>query len=379
MYSIWEKQSFLRYDYIIVGSGITGLSAACSIMEKNPNAQVLVLERGILPTGASTKNAGFACIGSFTEKQYDLKLMGADLFLQLIENRIKGLELLKKRLGIDAIDFQQNGGYELIFQQQPEVYQDEIDQLNEALKPLFPQPLFSLQNQKIKAFGFDESVKQLVANDFEGQIDTGKMMCTLLALATQLGVHIRTGAEVIAFDEGKEYVKLTCNSTVQGMPNLEFISSKVAFCTNAFLNQFFPNEDVKAGRGQVICTKPIQNLKPVGVFSMDEGFYYFRNYQNRIIFGGGRNLDFEGESTTQFGTSSIIQNQLLRYLQEVILPNQTIDVEYVWSGIMAFGEKKQPIVKKYSDRIVIGGRLNGMGVALGSQVGEQIADLMNGV
>jgi glycine/D-amino acid oxidase-like deaminating enzyme len=112
---------------------------------------------------------------------------------------------------------------------------------------------------------------------------------------------------------------------------------------------------------------------------MDEGFYYFRNYQNRIIFGGGRNLDFEGESTTQFGTSSIIQNQLLRYLQEVILPNQTIDVEYVWSGIMAFGEKKQPIVKKYSDRIVIGGRLNGMGVALGSQVGEQIADLMNGV
>jgi glycine/D-amino acid oxidase-like deaminating enzyme len=63
MLSLWEKQSFLEYDVIVVGAGITGLSTAVSIKEKNPKISVLVVERGILPTGASTKNAGFACFG----------------------------------------------------------------------------------------------------------------------------------------------------------------------------------------------------------------------------------------------------------------------------------------------------------------------------
>ena len=44
-----------------------------------------------------------------------------------------------------------------------------------------------------------------------------------------------------------------------------------------------------------------------------------------------------------------------------------------WSGIMAFGEKKEPIIKKISERTVIGVRLGGMGVAIGSLVGEEVA------
>ena len=66
MLSYWEKQSLLQYDHIVLGSGIVGLSAAISLKERQPQARVLVLERALLPTGASTKNAGFACIGSLT-------------------------------------------------------------------------------------------------------------------------------------------------------------------------------------------------------------------------------------------------------------------------------------------------------------------------
>jgi glycine/D-amino acid oxidase-like deaminating enzyme len=80
MLSFWEQKELIHYDYIVVGSGITGLSTACVIKERKPNAHILVLERGLLPTGASTKNAGFACIGSLSEKVYDLALMGEDWF-----------------------------------------------------------------------------------------------------------------------------------------------------------------------------------------------------------------------------------------------------------------------------------------------------------
>ena len=62
--SYWELKSwFTNVDYTIVGSGIVGLSCALQLKDQFPKANILVLERGMLPQGASTKNAGFACFG----------------------------------------------------------------------------------------------------------------------------------------------------------------------------------------------------------------------------------------------------------------------------------------------------------------------------
>lgn len=72
--SYWEKEQYFRgNDLVVVGSGIVGLNAAIEYKLKYPRQKVLVLERGILPLGASTKNAGFACFGSVSELNDDLK------------------------------------------------------------------------------------------------------------------------------------------------------------------------------------------------------------------------------------------------------------------------------------------------------------------
>ena len=47
MFSLWEKQSFLTSDIIIIGAGITGLSAAATLKEQSPDLSVTVLERGV--------------------------------------------------------------------------------------------------------------------------------------------------------------------------------------------------------------------------------------------------------------------------------------------------------------------------------------------
>ena len=62
MISIWEKESLLSYDAIVVGAGITGLSTAASLKELSPQLNILVLEKGTFPAGASTRNAGCACV-----------------------------------------------------------------------------------------------------------------------------------------------------------------------------------------------------------------------------------------------------------------------------------------------------------------------------
>ena len=78
MLSFWEIESLISYDYIIVGGGITGLSTAISIKEKDASKNILIIERGVLPTGASTKNAGFACFGSMTELIDDMEQNGVN-------------------------------------------------------------------------------------------------------------------------------------------------------------------------------------------------------------------------------------------------------------------------------------------------------------
>ncbi|MGB5554400.1 MAG: FAD-dependent oxidoreductase, partial [Flavobacteriaceae bacterium] len=72
--SYWEYKTWLsNIDFTIVGSGIVGLNCAHQLKKRYPSARILVLEKGILPQGASTKNAGFACFGSISEILSDLK------------------------------------------------------------------------------------------------------------------------------------------------------------------------------------------------------------------------------------------------------------------------------------------------------------------
>jgi hypothetical protein len=60
----------------------------------------------------------------------------------------------------------------------------------------------------------------------------------------------------------------------------------------------------------------------------------------------------------------------------MILPGNKMKIEQQWSGIMAFGKNKLPLVQKVSEHIAVGARLNGMGIALSSKIGEEIATLL---
>jgi glycine/D-amino acid oxidase-like deaminating enzyme len=369
MLSYWEKRSFVTYDYIVVGAGITGLSVACELKEQHATANVLVLERGLLPTGASTKNAGFACIGSLSENLHDIGLMGENGLVKLVQNRYEGLQILRDRLGDTNIGYEACGGYEIVLQGEDNDFIDKLDDMNVLLYPLFNKNIFSLCNEKISEFGLSTAhANKLIHNAEEGQIDTGKMMNSLWMYAQRLGVKIITGAELKTIDESTQGVSLATQE-------ITFYAQKVFICTNAFTKSLFPNLEIKPGRGQVLVTKPIQDLKVKGTFFFDEGYYYFKNFEDRIIFGGGRNLDFENESTLHFGSNQKILAQLNTYLKELILPHTPYEIDYTWSGIMAFGSNKLPIVEQISQRQFLGVRLNGMGVALGSKIAKDLVNM----
>ena len=368
-FSYWEiKNWFTAVDFTIVGSGIVGLHCALTLREKYPNSKILVLEKGILPQGASTKNAGFACFGSASEILDDLKNHSEEEVVQLIQKRWNGLQLLRKNLGDSAIDFKPFGGYELFLKEDESSYSECLQKLpfvNEILKPIFKNDVF---NKEVDRFDFKEIQEYLIFNPFEAQIDTGKMMHSLLQKAMANNIMILNHIEVTAFHENNTGVLISFD-------DFSFISKKLLFATNGFA-QKLTNNQVKPARAQVLITEPIPNLDIKGTFHLDKGYYYFRNIDDRILFGGGRNLDFSGETTTEFGQTELIQNHLEKLLKEVILPNTDFKIAHRWSGIMGMGSSKNPIVEQISDNVFCGVRLGGMGVAIGSLIGKELADLV---
>lgn len=377
MISYWEQQSFTAYDHVVVGAGIVGLSAAIELRERFPAARVLVLERGLLPTGASSRNAGFACMGSVTELLDDLLVMSeADVFA-LFERRKKGLERLRNRLGDAAIGYAANGSYELISSAELSAL-EKIDMLNELLLPITKVPAFRRADDKIRPFGFaSDRVHALIENSCEGELHTGKMLAALTMYALRAGIEIKTGATVKSFEERKDHVSVEVTDTFREEVLL-LHAQKLVLCTNAFTSALLPGEDVTPGRGQVLITQPIEGLKFKGIFHFDKGYYYFREIDGRILIGGGRNLDFVAEQTTGFGLNERIQLELERKLHEIILPDAHFLIAQRWAGIMAFGSSKQPIVKAFSERVFGAFRMGGMGVALGSEVAMQVADKVVG-
>lgn len=374
--SFWEINSFINYDFIIIGSGILGLSAACEIKEKYPQRSILILEKGLIPTGASTKNAGFACFGSLTEILSDFKRIGEKATIELVSKRYEGINLLRKRLGDEKIGLLNFGGYELI----DDRHIDSIDKLNPVnikLKDIFGGDAFEIRDEKIREFGFNEDkVRSVIYSSFESQIDTGMMMSSLIDYAASLGISIINGCDVEMINEKENYVKVITNN-FSGKDRMYFNAKSVIVCTNAFTGKFFPEFNIKPGRGQVLITKPVEGLKFKGVFHFDEGFYYFRNYENRIIFGGGRNLDFEKEETPDFESNETIINDLKFKLENMIIPDQNFEIDFTWSGIMGFNELKKPEIKNISDRITFAMSCNGMGIALSSFIGKEIRENIN--
>jgi len=366
--SYWEIKSwFTNVDFTVIGSGIVGLSTALHLRKLHPKSKILIIEKGILPQGASTKNAGFACFGSLSEIIDDLKTHTEQEVIDLVQKRWDGLQLLRKNLGDKNIDFQQLGGYE-IFNTKNEFENcfEKHKTINKLIKPIFKEAVFSFTEN---IFGFKNVKNNYAFNKFEGQIDTGKMMLSLLKKATDNNITIINASTVTSINNNNADVTIEINT------DFSFRTNKVFISTNGFAKQFL-NEDIKPARAQVLITKPIKNLHIKGTFHLDKGYYYFRNIDNRILFGGGRNLDFKTEETTIFGETKTIQNSLEKLLKTTILPNTNFEIDYSWSGIMGIGNTKKTIVKQVSNNVFCGVRLGGMGVAIGSLIGKELAALL---
>ncbi|RSK46576.1 NAD(P)/FAD-dependent oxidoreductase [Hymenobacter perfusus] len=371
--SYWEQQTFLQgADVVIIGAGLVGLTAAIYLRQLRPTARVLVLERDTLPNGASTKNAGFACFGSISELREQELRGGTDGLLRVVQARWEGLRRLRELLGDEAINYRPEGGYELFRPEEATLAttcREHLGYYNALLAPIIGHAnIFRDASTQLPALGLG-GVQVMLENTAEGSLDTGRMMLTLLQRVWAAGVTVLHGCPVLGVEAGTAGVRVQ-------LDGLELTVEQVLVATNAFSHQLVPELDVVPGRGQVLVTEPIPGLHLPGTFHYDKGYTYFRQVGERVLLGGGRNLDFQAEETTEPGLTPVVQQRLEQLLHEVIVPGRRPRIDYRWSGVMAFGRELEPIIREVQPGLFVAVRCNGMGVALGAGSGWQAAQLM---
>jgi gamma-glutamylputrescine oxidase len=365
--SYWEKQEYIeQIDVAIIGSGIVGMTTALALKRAQHELKVVIIERGYLPTGASTKNAGFTCFGSPTELKDDLKTMHEAEVWETVAMRYEGLKRLFELVPPAQMKYEACGSWDLLRDNQT-LEPDFIAYLNKEIKRITGHDsCYQIDPDKIHSAGF-AGFTSAYQNRLEGSIHTNLLVDQLHQRCIAAGVKFLYQTTVQAVEPSDSAVQL---ETSQGV----FVANKVVVCTNGFAKQLLPVE-VEPARAQVLVTSVIPNLKVRGTFHLDHGYYYFRNVGDRILLGGGRNLDFNAENTFAMEPSEPIQQALISLLKTNILPSQTFEIEYQWAGTMGVGTSKQPLIKKLHKNLIVGVRMGGMGVAIGSLVGEQLSKL----
>lgn len=371
--SYWEKTALTEgIDYAIAGGGIVGIATALRLRELYPDARIVILERGYVSTGASTKNAGFACFGSVTELADDLKKMNETAVWSTVEMRWRGLQRLRERFSDATIDLQLKGSWDLITEDE----QQTVSELSEQMH------YFNAEIERItgfsSCFSYDTSISEKTGfkgidggfhNKLEGEIHTGKLLAASNLLLAKAGIICLFGVNVTAIQPGESDVLIDTNfGTLK--------TGKLAVTVNGFAQKLLNDQRIQPARAQVIVTSKIPGFELPGTFHYQQGYYYFRSIDNRLLLGGGRNLDFKGETTTEFENTSLISNTLEALINKVILPGKAVTIDYKWSGIMGVGAEKKPLVECIHPNVGIGVRMGGMGVAIGSLVGEELAEIL---
>ncbi len=367
--SLWEYESLIgNIDVLIIGAGIVGLLTAHELKKAAPDKEILILEANHVGGGATTKNAGFGCIGSLGEIMADSETYGQSATIELVRQRVEGLQRLLSITGNDIIGYSDSLGCELFETKQDfESCQTALTHWNNLLKDITGlDSTFTIKTNH----NFRNVYPRSIINNGEGLLHTGKLYKRLLSLISSSGVRLLNGVIVDSFEDLGDRVKVNSNAFSTALHTKQLI-----VCTNAFTKHILPEIDVTPCRNQVIVTSPVDNSHIEHGYHMDRGYTYFRSIGSRVLIGGGRNHYDEEYNQMSYGENEDNIEFLSAKLRRDILPGQSFDIDYRWSGILTGGAERLPIVMKHSDNVIIGVRLGGMGVAIGSKIALKTAQL----
>ena len=359
----------LTSDYLIVGAGYTGLSAARKLSELDKSKKIIIIDAQLAGEGGSSRNSGYLVDTTLNDgftsnkdlKDYKKKVKIYDLGIEAVKRYVKEYQ-------VDC-DWNDSGKY---------FASSKIEDENKA--KLFSNLLTSL-NFKNKILFKDELTKRLGTSFYNIGIYTSGGV--LLNPAKLVKSMIDTLPDNVELYENSQLLKWkkTNNKIECLFPKNKIKTDKIIFCTNGFLRSL----SIKKNYNFPITltasmTRPLSDNEYKSIGSPKEwGVLPIRPMGATVRLTKDKRILIR--NTAEVKNPKSMKDQDLKARVKLHshgikkrfpnLPNNII--ENSWSGVVCRSGNGSQIFEKIEKNIYAAGCYNGSGIGVGTFFGEQIA------
>jgi len=367
--NIKELKDKKECDWLIIGAGYTGLSAARKLAELNKDHKIILVDSQLAGEGASGRNSGYLV---------DTTLNDGFTSNKEIENyKIKtniynlGIEAVKKFIKQHQVDCDWNATGKYY-----------------ASSKIKDKKVLLNFSKLLTRLGFDHNL--LERDDLIKRLGTNFYN---IAIYTKGGILLHPGKLVRAMiDTLPNNVELLENSSLleweKKVDSVNCIfkygnirAKKVIFSTNGFLkslgiksNYSFPLTLTAS------MTRSLNNSEFEEIGSPNEwGVLPVRPMGATIRMTRDRRILIRNTVEVHnpfYMSKSDLKKRLVKHLYGLRkrFPNLPKDIiQSTWSGIVSRTRNSSPVFEKINDQIFVAGCYNGAGIGIGTLFGEQIA------
>ena len=364
----------LKCDYLVIGAGFTGLSAARKLGELNKNKKIIIVDSQLAGEGASSRNSGYLVDTTLNDGFTSDKDLNNYKKKSHIYNL--GINVIKKFIETYQVDCDWNECGKFFAS----------SDLRDEKKALNFSNLLTQLNFENKILYQDNLKKRLGTNFYK------------IGIYTKGGVLLNPGKLVRSMINAlPDNVSLYENSTLlkwsikNSKVNCEFKkfqieSEKIIFCTNGFLSSL----GVKKRYNFPITltasmTRPLndQEFKSIGE-PKEWGVLPIKPMGATVRLTKDKRILIRNTAELRNPSSMSKEDLNTRAKIHLIgikkrfpsLPDDIISSS--WSGIVCRSGNSSQIFEKIDKNIFVAGCYNGSGIGVGTLFGEQIAIMAEG-
>ncbi|MGB8468089.1 MAG: FAD-binding oxidoreductase [Candidatus Babeliales bacterium] len=355
-----------KTDVVIVGGGMAGISAAHAFAKRGRH--VILLEKSFCGGGASGKSSGFITPNCELSLAHFVHTCGAAKARAIWEFILRGGHLIKQNIAQHAVacDYIENNA--LLIANSSRAFKD-IAQEADALHAL------GFQSTLIQP----DSIRSHVASDgyYGGLVYPNSFGIKAYEYCQQMKQVLRNqGVEIY---EETPVTRINAHEAVT--PHGTVTAKQIVVCADRFIPQFTPLKDpifqVQSflALSRVLDEKTVRALFPNNsymVWDSDLVYTYYRmTIDNRFMIGGG--AMWASYTTHAYYEYLPIVKKFNAYLKKKF-PTVTIDLEYIWPGLIGVSKDMAPIagVDKNCPSIYYIGACAGLPIA--ATLGEYSAE-----
>jgi gamma-glutamylputrescine oxidase len=341
--SLWQREpptelpalaGEIDVEILIVGGGITGVMLAFTLADQG--SAVGLLEAHDIAASASGRNAGFLLAAPVEPYRELIALWGRDgarAVTRIGRRSHERVRELVESLGIDC-DYRANGSLRLARTA------DEAEDQRASLSDLHADGARVLETP-LSAVVAPQAASHFAAaflTHEDGELHPVRFLHAVATAAAHKGARLFTRSPV---EQARWNAGLWEVRTPAGTAR----ARTIVLATNAWTPRLCPAVQavIAPRRGQMLSTAPLEREVVPRPTCAHWGYQYWRQLRDgRLLIGGWRNLDLDGEVGYDERPTERIQGGIEQGLRELV--PEGVAIEHRWAGTMGFARDGRPLV-----------------------------------